>query len=159
MKTHLKPGLVEWLKSWGALSVATLALIIAGATFIVNTTHYQELTIPHTLHDEINDRLDRLYERIERTERDLESAHSDGRDVASRMSKLNQVKLLYNQAELAWDRGQYDESNNLIIEAYDVLSEIELAAAMNWWLIGGIIGGCAVVAAIVAVFLMRRRFA
>ena len=37
--------------------------------------------------------------------------------------------------------------------------EPEEPAALNWWLIGGIIGGCAVITAIAAVFLLRRRFA
>ena len=36
--------------------------------------------------------------------------------------------------------------------------EPEEPAALNWWLIGGIIGGCAVITAIFAVFLLRRRF-
>ena len=159
MKIHLKSGFVEWLRSWGTLLVATLILAIAIATFVVSITHHQELTIPHTLHEEINDRLDRLYERIERTERILQNARDLGLDVTLYVDRLNKAKLLFNQAELSWDKGQYDESNNLIIEAYDILPEfIEEPAALNWWLIGGIIGGCAVIGAIVAVFLLRRRF-
>jgi hypothetical protein len=37
--------------------------------------------------------------------------------------------------------------------------EPEEPSALNWWLIGGIIGCCVVATAIVAVFLLRRRFA
>ena len=39
------------------------------------------------------------------------------------------------------------------------VEEPEEPSALNWWLIGGIIGCCVIATAIVAVFLLRRRFA
>jgi len=45
---------------------------------------------------------------------------------------------------------------------FAVLKGVEVpeeSAALNWWLIGGIIGGCAVITAIATIYLLRRRFA
>ncbi len=46
-----------------------------------------------------------------------------------------------------------------VLKGVEEPEDLEELAALNWWLIGGITGGCAVITAIVAVFLLRRRVA
>lgn len=82
---------------------------------------YEELTKPHTKHDEIYNRLvilDGKIERVEQIVSDLESEHH-----------LREAKELRDQAELSWDEGHYPEADKFISQAHVVLARIPLPPA------------------------------
>jgi len=145
-------------KIWVPLIVSIFALGLSGYAIYVDNVHYQEVTKPHTKHDEIYNRLVRLDDKIGRAEQSISVLQDAGQDINGPQENLSKVKELRDQAELAWDEGNYIEADRLIREAHDVLQEIpSLAFPLNWWLIGGIMA--VVVAVIVFIWLnvIRRR--
>jgi hypothetical protein len=128
---------MRWLKKWGVLLVAALALLASGYAIYQDNVHYQEITKPHTQHDEIYNRLVRLDEKIERTEQNISTQQDTGHDVTDSQEALMQAIELRDQAELAWDEGNYTEADRLISEAHDVLGKIPAAFYFQayWFLV------------------------
>jgi len=127
--------LIGWLKNWGTLLIAVVALGVSVYTCWVDNIHYNELAKPHSQHIEINNRLSRLSERIEREEQSLSVLERNGEDISEHKEILRQAKILFNQAELAWDNGQYAEADRLIEEAYNIVPSVEVGFAWWVWLI------------------------
>jgi hypothetical protein len=55
-----------WLRSWGALGVAVIALAFSIYAVVAENMHYAELTRPHAQHEEVYDKLIRLDSSLER---------------------------------------------------------------------------------------------
>jgi tetratricopeptide (TPR) repeat protein len=148
---------MRWVKTWGSLIIAIIALIISGYAIYQNNVHYQEVTKPHTQHDEIYNRLVRLDDKIERTEQNLVSLLEQTQDANESLKYLSKAKELRDQAELAWDEGHYDEADKFIREAYEVLQEILTVWVTNWALINGLIAGAVVVIGLLAYYIIVLR--
>ena len=132
---------IRWIKTWAPLFVAVIALALSGYAIYVDNVHYQEVTRPHTKHDEIYDRLTRLDDKIERAEQSIGAMQDLDEDIGELQNNLRKAKGLRDQAELAWDEGLYTDADKFIGEAYDILQEIPPPKPVGWWLIGAIIGG------------------
>ena len=81
-------GFKTWLKTWGTLLVAVAALAVSIYTCNVNNVHYQEVTKPHTQHDEIYDRLVRLDDKIERVEQSISGLEDVDWDISEPQKNL-----------------------------------------------------------------------
>jgi hypothetical protein len=145
---------MRWLKTWGTLIVAIVALALSGYAIYVDNVHYQEITKPHTEHEEIYDRLARLDNRIERVEQSIGDVR--GSNVEELYDSLMEAKQLRDQAELAWDEGRYTDADEFIKDAYDNLPRIS-PMPLNWWLIIGIIAAVIAVATVVWLAVIRQR--
>jgi hypothetical protein len=131
---------IRWLKSWGVLLVAVIALGLSGYAIYVDNVHYQEITKPHTQHDEIYNRLVRLDDKIERAEQSISDLQGAGQDINDSQENLSEAIKLRERAERAWDKGDYTKADRLIEEAYDSLEKIvTIQAAMQMWMIMAII--------------------
>ena len=151
-------GVTRWLKTWGALLIAVIALGLSGYAVHVDNVHYQEIIKPHTQHDEIYNRLVRLDSKIKRLEEHLISGQVLGWDISGLEKNFAEAKELRDQAELAWDEGRYTEADKLISEAHDILEEMPLPPKpLNWWvwLIVGL-GGAIVTSLIIWTTVKRR---
>jgi hypothetical protein len=138
-EVSLKAGVRRWFKSWGTLLtllVAVIALGLSGYAIYADNAHYQELIKPHAQHDEIRDRLVRLDDKIERAEQSINARQYFGEDVTEPQNNLIKATELRDQAELAWDKGDYTEADRLIKEAYDILQKIIptlRTKIVGWW--------------------------
>ena len=94
-------GVTRWLKTWGALLIAVIALGLSGYAVHVDNVHYQEIIKPHTQHDEIYNRLVRLDSKIKRLEEHLISGQVLGWDISGLEKNFAEAKELRDQAELA----------------------------------------------------------
>ena len=142
----------SWLKTWGALFVAVIALALSGYAIWMDNVHYQEVTKPHTKHDEIYDRLARLDDKIERLQQWSNNIPDIEQGISELQLNLRKAIELRDQAELAWDEGHYTEADKLISEAHHTLAEIPLLApGLNWWLVGAIIIGVLIISTIILV--------
>ncbi len=151
-------GITRWLKTWGALLIAVIALGLSGYAVHVDNVHYQEIIKPHTQHDEIYNRLVRLDDKIERVQQWISASQDLGQDTSESQINLGNAIELRDQAELAWDEDRYTEADKLISEAYDVLQKIPpppLFEPFSLPLLGGLIGGAIVLGLL---FLLYRRF-
>jgi len=152
-------GITRWLKTWGALLIAVIALGLSGYAVHVDNVHYQEIIKPHTQHDEIYNRLVRLDDKIERVQQWISASQDLGQDTSESQINLGNAIELRDQAELAWDEGYYTEADKLISEAHHILEEITLLVApLSWW-VWLIIGSAssAVVGFAVWMWVSRRR--
>jgi hypothetical protein len=155
---------MKW-HNWVALIVAILALFLSGLAIYIDNVHYQEITKPHTQHDEIYNKLTRLDDRILRAENDISYFQTKGESTEVYQAYLYEAKNLRNQAEIAWDNGKYEEADNIINEAFNTLQSIPFPTPtplpveppFNWWLIGGIITGLVCVAIVVWLTVIRPR--
>ena len=162
--------------TWAALIVAILALGASASAVYLDNVHfkestelqekrYEELTKPHTRHDEIYNRLVILDGRIERAEQNINASKDLGQDTGEHYNFLRQAKQLRDQAEDAWDQSQHSEAANFISEAYNVLDNIPpppapappLAPLISWGFIGAIIVVVLVLSASIILVLGRRR--
>ena len=151
-------GITRWLKIWGALLIAVIALGLSGYAVHVDNVHYQEIIKPHTQHDEIYNRLVRLDDKIERVQQWIGVSQDLGQDTSESQINLRSAMELRDQAELAWDEDRYTEADKLISEAHHILEEIPLLAApfSFWlWIIIGL--GSAAVGFAVWMMVSRRR--
>lgn len=151
-------GVTRWLKTWGPLLVAVIALALSGYAISVDNVHYQEVIKPHTQHDEIYNRLVILDGKIERAEQSINAVQDVGQDISEPQENLRKAKELRDQAELAWDKVSYAEADRIIREAYDTLQEIPPppVAPSNWLLLGGISGSVLIVGILILVLGRRR---
>lgn len=123
---------------------------------------YEEVTKPHSRHQEIYDKLSRLDMRIETAKATVTSWASQGVSTTDFMSFLRSAEELRNQADKAWLTEDYDKADEIIQRAFDYLDRIPPAppptptTVMNWWLIGGVIAGVAVMAVLVSLVIRRR---
>ncbi|MDY6917794.1 MAG: hypothetical protein SVP26_07585 [Chloroflexota bacterium] len=155
----LRP-LARWLRTWGALVVAVAALGISVYVACAEQIHFTQLTLPHTRHDEVRDRLYRLDERIERAERCVQAAQSMGEGTADSTRALQVAIDLRWQAEAFWDDARYDEAETAIEDAYDALEVIPSVAVfpMYWWLVSVVLALVLVSSlSVVAGFFWKRR--
>ncbi len=109
-------GFISRVNTWVSLLsllVAIIALAFTGFTYFTENAHYQEVTKPHTQHDEIYDRLVILDNKIDRVERSINAVQGSGLEF---LKDLMETKELRDQAELAWDTGNYPEADKLISE-------------------------------------------
>ncbi len=153
-------GFKGWIKTWGALLVAVIALTLSGYAIYVDNVHYQEVTKPHTQHDEIYNRLVMLDGKIERAEQSINAVQDLGQNISEPQKNLRKAKELRDQAELAWDTGRYIEADAIIREAYDVLQKIPPPPPpkpINWPVLGGVIGGVIVLVLLILWLVVFRR--
>ncbi len=126
----------------------------------MDNVHYQEITKPHTKHDEIYNRLSRLDNKIERVEQRINDAQGFKQDISGLQKDLIKANELRDQAELAWDTGQYTEADKFISEAHAVLDQITLPLVppplISWELIGGIIAGVIIISLVFWLVAKRR---
>ena len=157
-------GIAKRLKEWGPIIATVIALAAVGLswyTMHMNNVRYQEITKPHTEHDEIYDRLTRLDEKMERTEQSMIEAENYGEEISELQESLKKAKRLRDEAELAWDARRYNEADEIIKEAHDLLQEIQEMTLppprpVSWSPIAGLIGG-AIVLSLVIWAVTRRR--
>ena len=150
-------GITRWLKTWGALLIAVIALGLSGYAVHVDNVHYQEIIKPHTQHDEIYNRLVRLDDKIERVQQWIGDSQDLGQDTSESQINLGDAIELRDQAELAWDEGRYTEADKLISEAHDILEEMLLPIRpFKLPLFGGIIAAAVVVVIVLFIFCKRR---
>ena len=134
-------GTVRWIKSWGSLLVAVIALGLSGYAIYVDNVHHQEVTKPYIQREEVYDRLVGLDNKIERSVQSINTVQDSGQDVSELQKYLGEAKKLRDEAESAWNVGDYAEADELIGEAHAVLDEVFLPPRepINWWLLGVII--------------------
>ena len=90
----------------------------------MDNVHYQEVTKPHTQHEEIRDKLARLDTKIERAKGWVYSWEALGETTRDFRESLSKAESLSDEAEKAWRNTDYNEADKLIDEAYDFLAEI-----------------------------------
>lgn len=114
------------------------------------------LDTAHNTHEEVNNRLVRLDDRIERSEQFISTVQDFDETVDYYFSLLESAKHLRAQAEIAWFDGQYAMADEMIEEANDKLGRLATAGGgINWWLIGGLLGAMLIVLFIVLVPRIR----
>ena len=152
-------GITRWLKTWGALLIAVIALGLSGYAVHIDNVHYQEIIKPHTQHDEIYNRLVRLDDKIERVQQWISASQDLGQDTSESQINLRNAMELRDQAELAWTKDLYTEADSLINKAFDILQEITplAPAPINWWVIGIIVFGVMIGGLLVCFLWWRRR--
>jgi len=150
-------GITRWLKTWGALLIAVIALGLSGYAVHVDNVHYQEIIKPHTQHDEIYNRLVRLDDKIERVQQSIGALQDLGQDVSESQINLQNAVELRDEAELAWDEDYYTDADTLISKAHHILAEITLVEGISWWVFLIIGLGVAVICGLLVYFLWWRR--
>ncbi len=153
-------GVTRWLKTWGALLIAVIALGLSGYAIYVDNVHYQEVTKPHTQHDEIYNRLVRLDDKIERVQQWSNDMPDIEQGISELQLNLRKAIELRDQAELAWDTGRYIEADAIIREAHDILQEIPpppLFEPFNLPVFWGLIGGVIVLGLLILWLVVFRR--
>ncbi|MFC2071311.1 hypothetical protein ACFLUU_01130 [Chloroflexota bacterium] len=149
-------GFKGWLKTWGTVLVAVLALFLSGIAILLDNIHYQEITKPHTQHEEIYNRLSRLDGKIDRIEGWINADEELGLDRSQSRESLIKAKALREQSETQWDHAKYAEADTLISQAYEILSGVLPPAPIAGWV--WLIVGLVIVAVIgVAVWLVLKR--
>lgn len=148
--------IMNGLKTWGTLIVAVFALAVSINTCRVENVRYQEITKPHTQHDEIYDKLVRLDTKMERAKELIHFWASHGDNITDLQNILRNAEITRNEAEKAWFTNDYGEADNLINEAYDSLDEIPLPPPGTSWDLIIVIVIVAIVA-IISWAVMRRR--
>jgi hypothetical protein len=154
---------MRWVKTWGSLIVAIIALAFSGYAIYQDNLHYQEVTKPHTEHVETKDKLDRLDGEIERAKVLIYAWQDLGEDTNHYERSLSKAQSLRYQADQAWRNKQYGDADSLINQAYDAIDEIPPTisptptTATNWWLIGGIIAVVIVVLIVIWQLAARRK--
>ena len=88
----------------------------------LSAAQYEELTIPHARHNEVNNELQRLDERIERAGEILESLRQSGNLISDDYEdNVERAEELLYLAEREWLYGDFDEAERLINQAHDTL--------------------------------------
>ena len=146
-----------WVQQWGALIIASLALLLAGIVFYLDDMHYRELTEPYTKHEETSEKLVELDSRIELSRERIEQLQDDNPDNAKYIYYLNEAENLLGTAELAWTDGDYSGANDAISRAHGLLDRTLPAEPTNGLLIGLIIAVAVMVVSIVTWLIMRTR--
>jgi hypothetical protein len=144
-----------WYKTWVPIILSIFALI-ASITAIVTTVYiYRDTTKPLAQHTEIKDKLSRLDSRIERYDSVQVSLGHSGPEI---QNKLDLAKTMRDQAEISWDKGNYNEAEDLIDQAFEVLSLVTFVEkTSNWQLIIGLAGGLVTIAIILLVINANRK--
>ena len=152
-------GIVRWFKTWGSLLVAVIALGLSGYAIYVDNVHHQEATKPPIQREEVYDRLARLDNEIERGVQSINAVQDSGQDVSELQGYLGEAKKLRDQAESAWNVGDYTEADELIGEAHAVLDEVlqPPSEPINWWLLGVVIAGGMIMGTVAWLVASRRR--
>ena len=119
----------EFWVSLVALFIAVAALGMSIYTFCIENAHYEELTRPHTLHNEVFDKLSRLDNKIDRIDKELRYKDNVESQV---LESLTEAKRVRDEAEMAWVNGDYEASDKLIKDAYDIVNKI--TTGLGWWL-------------------------
>ena len=132
----------KFLKSWGTLILAVLAFGSSMFALYLDNRHYdeslalqrrndqelkrqyEELTKPHTEHEEVLDKLSRLDTRIESASKWVAWWEDTGHNAASLHKNLSEAEQLSAQAEEAWRSKNYGKAESLIDEAYQSLDRI-----------------------------------
>ncbi len=153
-------GFKGWLKTWGPILVAVIALSLSGIAILLDNIHYQEITKPHTQHDEIYNRLSRLDAKIERIEGWINADEELGIDRSESRESLIKAKTLREQSETQWDHTNYAQADTLISQAYEILDGVPPPAPrmVRWslWLIVGLVV-VAVIGVVIWLTVFRRR--
>ena len=144
-----------WVQQWGALIVASLALLLAGIVFYIDDMHYRELTEPYTKHEETSDKLIELDSRIELSRERIEQLQDDNPDNTKYAYYLNEAENLCGTAEMALTDGDYSVANDAISQAHGLLDRTLPAEPTNGLLIGLIIAVAIMVVSIVTWLIMR----
>ena len=128
--------------------------------------HYEELTKPHTQHEEIYDKLSRLDNEIETYRNIYSPLIYPEEEIDNLLDILNHVERLRNEADEAWRYRDYDKADKLINEAYNELAKIPLpmpappvppVPAFSWWLVGVIVAVFIGIGLVVWFMVARRR--
>lgn len=84
---------------------------------------YSEITKPHTLHEEIDNKLDRLDRNIQQLK---QKAHlEEGTAYSSSLEEIfNEIDNKLLEANMLWNENQYEEANIRIDEAYEYISQL-----------------------------------
>ena len=125
-------GRFDWAVKAGTLAIAVLSLLASlwalqrdDAHFSESTRmitrQYEELTKPHTRHSETFDKLTRLDARLESVRESVDSLSPDEQFAESRRKHLVAAEEARDNAERAWRRGDYDQADASIEQAYDSL--------------------------------------
>ena len=159
---YIRIGLVmtafkTWVQQWGALIIATLALLLSGIVFYLDDMHYRELTEPYTKHEETSDMLVELNSRIDLSRERIEQLEDDSSDNAKYVYYLNEAENLRDIAETAWAEGDYSGANDAISRAHGLLDRTLPAEPANGMLIGLIIAVAVMVVSVVTWLVMRTR--
>jgi reverse gyrase len=150
-----------WLKSWGALAVAVIALAFSIYAVVVENMHYAELTRPHAQHEEIYDKLTRLDIRLEYAEEYIQVRRTAGDNVTDLELILDNARSLADQAEQAWVKTDYDTADTCIREAFELADKIRpwpmlLPIPPNWWLIASTIVLVVIIAVLFSILARRK---
>ncbi|MFC2007134.1 hypothetical protein ACFLVB_00825 [Chloroflexota bacterium] len=89
--------------------------------------HYAELVKPHTMHDEIYNRLVRLDRRIEGRKEsfeDITDSNTRGFNTYEYEYYFEEANKLRNQAEVAWDGSFYSDADEYITRAFGFLEKL-----------------------------------
>ena len=150
----------KWLKTWGtliALIVAVISLVVSGYSVWISRVKLEEVTKPYTLHSEIHDRLVMLDSRIERKQKYIQ----ENGVIDQFQNKMTEASQLRDQAEVAWNAGNYVEADRLIDEDYEILSQVVIVVKPsheNWGLIiGGTVGGIIVIVLVILLVMRMRK--
>jgi len=90
----------------------------------VERQHYEELTKPHTQHEEIYDKLSRLDKKIETYRTLISPPAYPNEEIDNLLHILNDAERLRDDADDAWRYKDYDKAEKLINDAYDSLAKI-----------------------------------
>jgi len=90
----------------------------------IETERFEELTIPHTQHEEIYDKLNRLDREMENAEAVIRERASLGETTIDLQDILRNAETVRDGADKAWRHKYYGEADKFINEAYDFLAEI-----------------------------------
>ena len=111
----------------------------------VERQHYEELTKPHTQHEEIYDKLSRLDKKIETYRTLISPPAYPNEEIDNLLHILNDAERLRDDADEAWRRKDYDKADTLTNDAYNSLAKIPLPmpspTPISWWIIIAVIAG------------------
>ena len=128
----------KWLLVWGVIVLGVVTLGFVVVNLFLDTAH--------NTHEEVNNRLVRLDDRIERSEQFISTVQDFDETVDYYFSLLESAKHLRAQAEIAWFDGHYAMADEMIEEANDKLDRLVMVGGgTNWWLIGGLLGAILIV--------------
>jgi hypothetical protein len=90
---------------------------LARQTSNIENQHYQELVKPHTLKEDISNKINNLDKTIPYNEKWIDSIEASGKDVSNLRDGLTYIQNLLIQSISQFNNDSLDEANNTIEEA------------------------------------------
>ena len=137
----------------------------------IERKHYEELTKPHTEHEEVYNKLSRLDTKIKSAKERIHYLELLGENTTDLQYILYDAEKRRDEADIAWSNEDYGNANRFIGEAYDLLNKIPPLppappappvipeapeAPENWLLIGGIIAGVIIIGMVTWLVMLRQ---